>query len=87
MANFAVLLGKSVALRVKDMAQEVSGIVAESELGSNWIKLLPLVQFTEEEKQSAISSKIAMHIIADDVRVVNELEIKVNGEKQSSKDR
>ena len=78
--KFDPFLGKPVTFRVKDLPQEVSGTVATSVLGEDWVALLPLTQFTPEEKKAAFSLKIAMHIIADDVRVVNELEIEKHGE-------
>ncbi len=78
--KFDTFLGKPVTFRVKDLPQEVSGIVTASALGDDWVALLPLTQFTPEEKKAAFSVKIAKHIIADDVKVVDELEIEKHGE-------
>lgn len=78
--KFDIFLGKPVTFRVKDLPQEVSGTVASSALGDEWVALLPLTRFTPEEKKAAFSIKTAMHIIADDVKVVNELEIEKHGE-------
>ena len=79
--KFDVFLDKPVTFRVDKLPQEVSGIVAVSELGEAWVKLLPLVQFSAEEKKTAVSIKTALHIVADDVRAVNELDIEKHGEK------
>jgi len=78
--KFDIFLGKPVTFRVKDLPQEVSGTVSTSSLGDEWVALLPLTQFTPEEKKLAFSIKTAMHIIADDVKVVHELEIEKHGE-------